>query len=189
MGASTGNMLVDEPGTLERIFADAPLLVATHCEDTPTIQANEQKFRERYGDAVPMSAHPEIRSAEACYKSSSLAVDLAKRHGTRLHVLHLTTKRELELFDTGPLAEKSITAEVCAHHLFFDDTRYEELGAWIKCNPAIKTAADRASFVGRPSGRDELTSSAPITRHTQSRKKVGPISRCRPDCRTPSTRF
>lgn len=171
MGASTGNMLVDDPATLERIFADAPLIVATHCEDTPMIRANEQIFRDRYGEDVPMSAHPEIRSAEACYKSSSLAVDLAKRHGTRLHVLHLTTARELELFDDGPLETKSITAEVCAHHLFFDDAAYEDLGSLIKCNPAIKTRADREGLLaGLAAGRIDViaTDHAP---HTLEEKK------------------
>jgi len=173
MGASTGNMLVDEPDVLERIFAEAPLLVATHCEDSPMIHANEQTFRDRYGEDVPMSAHPEIRSAEACYKSSSLAVDLAKRHGTRLHVLHLTTARELELFEPGPLADKSITAEVCAHHLFFDDTHYADLGTQIKCNPAIKTPADRESLLaGLREGRIDViaTDHAPHTLEEKNRK-------------------
>ena len=139
MGASTGNMLVDDPDTLERIFADAPLPVVTHCEDTPTILANEARYRARYGDDVPMAAHPRIRSADACYRSSSLAVELARRHGTRLHVLHLSTARELELFQAGPMVEKRITAEVCVHHLWFDESRYADLGSRIKCNPAIKT--------------------------------------------------
>jgi dihydroorotase len=143
MGASTGNMLVDDPATLESIFREARLPVATHCEDTPMIREAERLAREKYGDAVPMSEHPKIRSAEACYKSSSLAVGLARRHGTRLHVLHLTTARELSLFDAGPIAGKQITAEVCVHHLWYDDSSYAELGALIKCNPAIKTAADR----------------------------------------------
>ena len=141
MGASTGNMLVDDHDTLDRIFSDASLLVATHCEDTPTIRANEERFRQRYGEDVPMSAHPEIRSAEACFKSSSFAVELAQRHHTRLHILHLTTARELELFDRGPIESKHITAEVCVHHLWFDDSDYADQGARIKCNPAIKTAA------------------------------------------------
>ena len=148
MGASTGNMLVDDPRMLEAIFAEAALPVATHCEDSPTIWAAEQLFRERYADDVPISAHPEIRSAEACYKSSSLAVDLAKRHGTRLHVLHLSTAKELELFDAGPIENKQITAEVCVHYLWFDQTRYADLGALIKCNPAIKTVADREALLG-----------------------------------------
>ena len=143
MGSSTGNMLVDDPATLEAIFRDARLLVATHCEDTPMIREAERRAREKYGDAVPMSEHPRIRSAEACYKSSSLAVALARRHGTRLHVLHLTTGRELELFDAGPTPTKRITAEVCVHHLWFDESRYADLGTRIKCNPAIKSAADR----------------------------------------------
>ena len=147
MGASTGNMLVDDHDVLEKIFANAALLVATHCEDSPTIRANEERFRQRFGEDVPISAHPEIRSAEACYKSSSFAVELAKRHATRLHVLHLTTARELELFDPGPLETKHITAEVCVHHLWFDESRYADQGARIKCNPAIKTADDRDGLI------------------------------------------
>ncbi|HHQ14951.1 MAG TPA: dihydroorotase, partial [Chromatiales bacterium] len=147
MGASTGNMLVDDPQTLERLFADAPVLIATHCEDSPMIRANEAAARERYGEDVPMREHPNIRSAEACYKSSSLAVELARRHDARLHVLHLTTAREMELFEPGPAAGKRITAEVCVHHTFFDDSRYDDLGARIKCNPAIKSAADRAALL------------------------------------------
>jgi dihydroorotase len=146
MGASTGNMLVDDPATLEGIFAAASLPVATHCEHSPTIWANEKRFRERYGEDVPMEAHPEIRSAEACYLSSSFAVGLARKHGTRLHVLHLTTGRELELFEPGPIAGKRITAEVCVHHLWYEQSSYATLGARIKCNPAIKTAADRAAL-------------------------------------------
>ena len=146
MGASTGNMLVDDPATLEGIFAGARLPVATHCEYSPLIRENEQRYRERYGEAVPIAAHAEIRSAEACYRSSSLAVSLAKRHGTRLHVLHLTTARELDLFERGPIEQKRITAEVCAHHLWFDESSYATLGAKIKCNPAIKTMADRAAL-------------------------------------------
>jgi dihydroorotase len=172
MGASTGNMLVDDPAALEKIFATAPVLIATHCEDSPTIRSNEAEFRKRYGDQVPMSAHPLIRSAEACYKSSSLAVDLARRHSARLHVLHLTTARELELFDAGPTAEKSVTAEVCVHHLFFDDSRYDELGTRIKCNPAIKTAADREGLLdGLLQGRIDViaTDHAPHTLEEKGR--------------------
>ena len=172
MGASTGNMLVDDPATLEGIFADAPLPVATHCEDTPTILANEARFRARYGDAVPMRAHPLIRSAEACYRSSSLAVELARRHGTRLHVLHLTTARELDLFRPGPLAGKRITAEVCAHHLWFDESSYADLGSRIKCNPAIKTRADRDELLeGVRDGRIDViaTDHAPHTLEEKSR--------------------
>ena len=147
MGASTGNMLVDDPGVLDGIFALTALPIVTHCESTPMIQANEQRFRERYGEDVPMSAHPQIRSADACYASSSMAVELAKRHGTRLHVLHLTTARELELFERGPIEGKRITGEVCVHHLWFDESRYADLGAKIKCNPAIKSARDREALM------------------------------------------
>ncbi len=143
MGASTGNMLVDKVEALEQIFRDAPVLVATHCEDTPTIQRNEAKARAKFGDDVPMTMHPKIRSDEACYLSSLLAVDLAKRHDARLHVLHLTTAKEMDLFDAKPLDEKRITAEVCVHHLFFSDKDYDLKGAFIKCNPAIKTTKDR----------------------------------------------
>lgn len=146
MGSSTGNMLVDDERTLEGIFAGARVPVVTHCEYSPLIAENERRYRERYGENVPIAAHPDIRSAEACYRSSSLAVELAKRHGTRLHILHLSTARELELFEPGPLAGKRITAEVCVHHLWFDDSGYATLGAKIKCNPAIKTAADRAAL-------------------------------------------
>lgn len=143
MGASTGNMLADDPAVLERLFACAPTILITHCEDTPSIKINEERWRRTHGDAVPFSAHPLIREAEACYKSSSLAVSLAKKHGTRLHVLHISTARELELFENRPLAEKRITTEVCVHHLFFDDRDYARLGSHLKCNPVVKTQADR----------------------------------------------
>ncbi len=143
MGSSTGNMLVDNDSTLEEIFRDAPVLVATHCEDTPLIEQKEEEYRKQYGEQVPMECHPLIRSEEACYRSSSKAVELAKRHDTRLHILHLTTARELELFEDRPLDEKRITAEVCTHHLFFDESDYAAKGALIKCNPAIKTREDR----------------------------------------------
>ncbi len=143
MGASTGNMLVDSEAALEAIFRDAPILVATHCEDTPIIQANERAFREQFGEDVPMEAHPEIRSEEACFRSSSFAVGLAKRHDTRLHVLHLTTAREMKLFQKGPPDNKRITAEACVHHLYFDAADYAYKQAFIKCNPAIKTRQDR----------------------------------------------
>ncbi|MBB1075123.1 dihydroorotase [Rhodoferax sp. 4810] len=146
MGASTGNLLVDDPLILERIFATAPVLIATHCEDTPTILTNEAAWRARYGDAVPMTAHPEIRSETACWRSSSFAVSLAKRLKTRLHVLHLTTARELTLFIAGNIADKQITAEVCVHHLTFDDRDYATLGTHLKCNPAVKTTADREAL-------------------------------------------
>ncbi|MES9898217.1 MAG: dihydroorotase [Sedimenticola sp.] len=143
MGASTGDMLVNSEEALNAIFKDAPTLVATHCEDTPTIEYNEGVYREKYGDDIPMKYHPLIRSEEACYLSSSLAIDLAKRHDTRLHVLHLTTARELEQFEARPLDEKRITAEACVHHLYFDETDYQRKGGFIKCNPAIKSRRDR----------------------------------------------
>ena len=146
MGASTGNMLVDDERALEGIFAHSPLLVATHCEDTPTILANEAAATVRFGDDIPFAEHPRIRSVDACYKSSSLAVALAKKHGTRLHVLHITTAKELDLFTPGPLSGKRITAEACVHHLFFNDTWYAALGADLKCNPAVKSRADQLAI-------------------------------------------
>lgn len=145
MGSSTGNMLVDQPAVLEKIFANAPMLVATHCEDTPTIKANEAAARARFGEDIPPAQHPLIRSAEACYLSSALAVFLAKKHGTRLHILHISTARELDLFSPSPIAEKNITAEACVHHLWFSSDDYAQLGHQIKCNPAVKTPADRAA--------------------------------------------
>jgi dihydroorotase len=143
MGASTGNMLVDDPRILERLFAQVPTILLAHCEHTPSINANDANLRDLFGEHIPAAAHPLIRKAEACFRSSSMAVDLAKRHGTRLHVLHLTTARELALFEDKPLAQKRITAEVCLHHLLFDDRDYASLGNLIKCNPAIKSQADR----------------------------------------------
>ncbi|MEM1089373.1 MAG: dihydroorotase [Pseudomonadota bacterium] len=147
MGASTGNMLVDNPATLEDIFRHAPGIVTTHCEDSPMIAANHAAALEKYGDDIPVTAHPEIRSEEACWKSSSFAVGLAKEHGTRLHVLHLTTARELELFAPGPVEDKQITVEACVHHLFFDQTSYPDKGNFIKCNPAIKRPEDRQALI------------------------------------------
>jgi dihydroorotase len=146
LGSSTGNMLLDDPGTLDRLFRKAHLLLAIHAEDEGTIRANMKAATERWGDAIPMEEHPRIRSADACYKSSSNAVALAKEHGTRLHVLHISTAKEIELFDPGPLEEKRITAEACIHHLWFADTDYANKGAFIKWNPAVKTAADRAAI-------------------------------------------
>lgn len=146
MGASTGNMLVDDVKTLEGIFASCPLLIATHCEHTPTIQLNEESVRKVHGSNAPPELHAEIRSAEACLRSSSMAVDLAKRHGSRLHVLHLTTAVELDLFQAGPMESKSITGEVCIHHLFFNDSWYSKKRADIKCNPAIKRLEDQRAL-------------------------------------------
>lgn len=147
MGASTGNLLVDRDEALEGIFEFAPVPVITHCEDSPMINVNLRKFQQEYGDDIPEEYHPIIRSEEACYKSSVKAVDLATRHGTQLHVLHLSTARELELFSKGKIQGKPITAEVCVHHLFFSDADYATLGALVKCNPAIKTARDREGLL------------------------------------------
>ena len=147
MGASTGNMLVDKPEILEGIFSHAPILVATHCEDTPMISANEAAARETYGEAVPLSEHPNIRSEAACWKSSSYAVELARKFGTRLHVLHITTAKELALFEPGAMPGKQITAEACVHHLWFSEADYDRLGTQIKCNPAIKRQADRDALI------------------------------------------
>lgn len=144
MGSSTGNMLVDDVDTLTKLFKEWPHLIATHCEDEETIKHNLAQWIGKYGDDIPAHAHPLIRSHEACYLSSSLAVDLARKYGTRLHVLHLTTGKETELFDAHiPLADKRITSEVCVHHLCFDDRDYTHLGHQIKCNPAIKTPEDQ----------------------------------------------
>jgi len=143
MGASTGNMLVDDPNTLDLIFRDTPVPIITHCEDTPTILANEEKARAIWGDDIPVDQHPLIRSREACVKSTKLAISLAQRHGTRLHVLHISTADECLLFEPGPVGGKRITAETCVHFLHFTDADYARLGNRIKCNPAIKTAFDR----------------------------------------------
>ncbi len=172
MGASTGNMLVDDPAALEGIFAATPLVIATHCEDTPTILANEKRARERFGDDIPFEEHANIRSVEACYLSSSLAVDLATRHGSNLHVLHLTTERELGLFTPGDLAGKRITAEVCVHHLYFDATWYADKGADIKCNPSVKQPSDREALLAAVNdGRIDIiaTDHAPHTRQEKAR--------------------
>jgi len=144
MGSSTGNMLVDNEKVLENIFREAPMLIATHCEDEATIQRNLAHFKAEYGDQLTIDMHPKIRSAEACYISSSFAVELAKKHNTRLHILHISTAREVGLFDnTLALKDKRITAEACVHHLWFDDRDYASKGNWIKWNPAIKTEADK----------------------------------------------
>ena len=146
MGSSTGNMLVDNEDVLAEIFKSTKLLVATHCEDEPTIIGNTAIYREKYGEFVPISAHPKIRSAEACFKSSSKAVELAAKYGTRLHVLHLSSADEMKLFAPGKVSEKHITAEVCVHHLWFDEHDYIHKGNLIKWNPAIKTAADKSAL-------------------------------------------
>ncbi|MFZ4102774.1 MAG: dihydroorotase [Sphingobacterium thalpophilum] len=144
MGSSTGDMLVDNEKTLEGIFSKTPMLVATHCEDEATIRANSAQFKMQYGDNLTPEMHPMIRNAEACYISSSLAVGLAKKFNTRLHILHISTAIETSLFDNSiPLEKKRITSEACIHHLWFSDADYAKKGNWIKWNPAIKTAADR----------------------------------------------
>jgi dihydroorotase len=144
MGSSTGNMLVDNPTTLEHLFAQSPMLIATHCEDEATIKSNLAHYRQLLGDNIPVRLHPSIRSAEACYLSSSMAVELAKKHNTRLHILHISTAKETNLFSNEiPLAKKRITAEACIHHLWFTDADYETKGNLIKWNPAVKTEADR----------------------------------------------
>ncbi len=147
MGSSTGNMLVDNPESLERIFAEAPVLVAVHAEDDAIIRKNLEKYEKEFGINIPFVLHPQIRSAEACYRSSAQAVALARKHGTRLHVLHLSTAREMELFDnTLPAREKQITAEVCVHHLWFDEEDYVKYGSRIKWNPAIKSRKDKEAL-------------------------------------------
>lgn len=143
MGASTGNMLVDQMDTLKNIFANAGMLIATHCEDQQIISANGVAYREKYGEDPEVRYHPAIRSEEACYRSSSLAVQLAKETDARLHIMHISTAKELSLLENKPIEEKKITAEACVSHLFFCDKDYERFGARIKCNPAIKSEADR----------------------------------------------
>lgn len=146
MGSSTGNMLVDDEKTLSEIFKHAPTLVATHCEDEATIKKNIEIARGRYGENVPVSRHAHIRSDEACYISSSKAIELASKFETRLHILHLSTAKEMSLFSSGPVKDKKITAEVCVHHLWFDDRDYISKGNFIKWNPAIKTAKDKEAL-------------------------------------------
>ncbi len=144
MGSSTGNMLVDNPVTLEQIFSKIPMLIATHCEDEQTIRRNLEKYKAEFGDHLQAKHHPLIRNEEACYLSSSHAVSLAKKYNTRLHILHISTAKETELFDNSkPLAEKRITAEACIHHLWFTDEDYSAKGNFIKWNPAVKTKNDR----------------------------------------------
>ncbi len=144
MGSSTGNMLVDNEMTLTNLFSQVPLLIATHCEDEATIRTNTALYKEKYGEDIPIEAHPLIRSEEACYLSSSMAVELAKKYNTRLHILHISTAKEVALFDnTIPLEKKRITAEACVHHLWFTDQDYSKKGNFIKWNPAVKTAKDR----------------------------------------------
>ncbi len=148
MGSSTGNMLVDAPQVLERLFAEAPMLIATHCEDEATVRRNLETYSTRLKDKLTAAHHPQIRNVEACYLSSSMAVELARKNNTRLHILHISTKDELALFDNSlPLAQKRITAEVCVHHLYFQSDDYAVYGNQIKCNPAIKSKEHRDALL------------------------------------------
>lgn len=148
MGSSTGNLLVSEPKLLETFFSKFPSLIATHCEDEQTIRKNSEAAKAMYGEDVPIKQHPLIRSEEACFLSSSMAVELAKKHGTKLHILHISTAKEISLFDsTLPLEKKKITAEACVHHLWFNDADYDRLGTLIKWNPAVKTSADQKAIL------------------------------------------
>ena len=147
MGASTGDMLVDNQDTLEAIFKEAPVNIVTHCEDTPTIIENEKAIVAEYGEDIDAKFHPRIRDAASCLKSSQLAFDLATKHGSNLHILHLTTADEMKLFTEGEITGKKITAEVCVHHLFFSEADYEKRGNFIKCNPSVKSEQDRLALI------------------------------------------
>ena len=172
LGSSTGNMLVDNEATLEKIFSSTPMLIAVHCEDETTIKNNLALYKEQYGEDVPVTAHHLIRSAEACYISSSKAVALAKKTGARLHIFHLSTAKEMELFSNKiPLEDKKITAEVCVHHLWFTDEDYKTKGNFIKWNPAVKTAEDRKElWKALNDGRIDViaTDHAPHTKEEKS---------------------
>lgn len=174
MGSSTGNMLVDDENVLENIFSKSNLLIATHCEDEQTIRRNLDEAIEHYGEDIPFRKHPLIRTHKACYISSSKAVGLAKKYNTRLHILHITTEDEISLFDrTTALSEKRITSEVCVHHLYFDDSYYDEMGSKIKCNPAIKREEDKeAIFQAMLDNQIDIiaTDHAPHTLDEKSRK-------------------
>ncbi len=173
MGSSTGNLLVDNPLTLERLFGEVQMLIATHCEDEATIAENLKEAIDKYGKSIPASAHASIRSRQACLKSSSFAISLAKKYGTRLHILHISTKEESMMFDEGiPLDQKRITSEACVHHMTFADKDYLTLGNKIKCNPAIKTEYDRSAIIDAVrSGRIDViaTDHAP---HTLEEKSI-----------------
>ena len=172
MGSSTGNMLVDKSQTLEGLFSKVGMLMATHCEDEDTVRKNEELYRQAYGENLPFHLHPEIRSRLACFLSSQMAVDLAKTHGARLHILHITTAEECRLFDL-PSDQKHITSEACVHHLYFNDQAYSTKGSWIKCNPAVKSEVDRqAIWDAVKSGRIDViaTDHAP---HTLEEKSKG----------------
>lgn len=173
MGSSTGNMLVDNESILDRIFAESQVLIATHCEDETTIQENTTIYKNKFGEDLPFKYHPVIRSAEACYKSSK-AADLARKHNARLHILHLSTEKELELLDNSlPLEQKKITGEVCVHHLWFSEEDYDKYGANIKWNPAVKSLKDRDALrAGLNSGKLDVvaTDHAPHTKEEKQNK-------------------
>tara|TARA_R110002050_G_scaffold221441_1_gene357331 strand:- start:129376 stop:130710 length:1335 start_codon:yes stop_codon:yes gene_type:complete len=147
MGSSTGDMVVDNDNSLDNVFRDSPVLIATHCEDDAIIKENQAKYIAKYGDDIPYRHHADIRSHEACYKSSSKAVNLAKNNGSQLHIMHLSTKKELELIAQGKLLDKRITAEACVHHLWFNRDDYDTKGAFIKWNPAVKDEEDRLALL------------------------------------------
>jgi len=174
MGSSTGNMLVDNESILDRIFAESRVLIATHCEDEATIQENTTIYKNKFGEDLPFKYHPVIRSAEACYKSSKKAADLARKHNARLHILHLSTEKELELLDNSlPLEQKKITGEVCVHHLWFSEEDYDKYGANIKWNPAVKSLKDRDALrAGLNSGKLDVvaTDHAPHTKEEKQNK-------------------
>lgn len=174
MGSSTGNMLVDNESILDRIFAESPVLIATHCEDEATIQENTTIYKNKFGEDLPFKYHPVIRSAEACYKSSKKAADLARKHDARLHILHLSTEKELELLDNNiPLEQKKITGEVCVHHLWFSEEDYDQYGSRIKWNPAVKSANDRDALrAGLNNGKLDVvaTDHAPHTKEEKQNK-------------------
>lgn len=174
---STGNLCVSDPATLEGVFRDAPVTVVVHCEDSHIIHANLDRAKAEYGDDIPMRLHPEIRSREACFESTKWAVETARRHGTRLHVLHVSTADELAMFEQGPVADKKITSETCVHFLRYSDADYATLGGRIKCNPAIKAASDRTALTrGLADTRIDIlaTDHAP---HLAS-EKANPYARC-----------
>jgi len=148
MGSSTGNMLVDNTKTLEGLFSECKLLIASHCEYEPIIRENTETYRKQYGENLPMKYHPMIRSEEACYRSSSIAAELATKHDARLHILHISTAKEISIFDNDrPISEKKVTAEACIHHMWFSDEDYESKGTFIKWNPAVKTSKDREAII------------------------------------------
>ncbi len=166
MGSSTGNMLVDNEIALDELFKNAPAIITAHCEDESTIRRNIELYKQKYGEDVPWSCHSEIRSAEACYKSSAKAAELARKHGARLHILHLSSAKEIDLLDDGPSAERRVTGEICVHHLWFSDKDYASKAQYIKWNPSIKSEVDRDALrKAINSGRVEVvaTDHAPHT--------------------------